>query len=86
MKFIEIPQLRTLLIISDTNREITYMLSEDKEQVNQQQFNLPEGSNITYNDGSKILHCGNYALLRHWTLPNGKVIDRVALRWNNLYL
>ena len=86
MLFVEVPSIKALIIVKSDETKVAYALCENKEKVNEQQFNLPEGTNITYSDGAKFIHCGDYALLRNWPLPDGRVVDRVALRWKNLYL
>lgn len=86
MQFVEIPSIHTLVIIKSDNTKVSYVLFEHKENVTEQQFNLPEGRMIIYADGSKLLHCGDYALMRNWRLPDGRVVDRCALRWENLHL
>ena len=86
MLFVEVPSIKALIIVKSDETKVAYALCENKEKVNEQQFNLPEGTNITYSDGAKFINCGDYARLRNWPLPDGRVVDRVALRWKNLYL
>lgn len=83
MLFIE--NKNTLTIVG-TNKVINYALIKRHEEVNEQQYNLLEGQKITYPDGSVILHAGNYALLRHYVMKNGSVVDRVAIPWDMLVL
>ena len=74
-----------ILTIIGSTKIVNYTLVKKSQQVNEQQFNLPEGSKIVYPDSSMLIHCGNYALLRNW-LFDGKVFDRVAIPWDLLYV
>lgn len=86
MQFIEIPSIHSLVIVKNDDTKAVYALYENKEKVTEQQYNLPEGRSIHYSDGSKLIHAGDYALMRNWRLPDGRLVDKVALRWENLHL
>ena len=82
--FIEIQN--SLVVVKNDNTKVLYTLYENREKVNEQQFNLPEGKLLRYSDGATMYHKNEYCLLRNWTLPDGSVVDRIALRWKNLHL
>lgn len=72
-----------ILTICSNNRIVNYKILNQILPVNEQQFNLPDGKKIEYDDGSKIIHAGDWCLLRH-VEDNGNPVDRVAIHWNNL--
>ena len=74
-----------ILTIVGATKIVNYTLVKNEQKVNEQQYTLPEGSNIVYPDGAKFMHCGDYALFRNWEC-DGKVFDRVAIPWSMLYL
>ena len=85
METITISGIRMLKITKKDNDNVYYTLHEHPEKVNQQQYNLPKGSKLTYKDGAMMIHHENFCLLRHWNI-NGQIVDRVAIPWKLLYL
>lgn len=84
METITISGIRMLQITKDL-RNVYYTLHERPEKVNQQQYNLPKGAKLTYEDGAFMIHYEDYCLLRNWNI-NGQIVDRVAIPWKLLYL
>lgn len=75
---------KDILTIYTGKRIVLYKIFNQTLLVNEQQFNLPDGQKLEYEDGSKIIHAGDWCLLRHVEDNNGNPADRVAIRWNNL--
>ena len=85
MEYIEIQTpVGTKLVVIGKNKTAVYHLVEGGQYINESQAALPDGQKIEYEDGSKLIHSGDYLLIRHWPLPNHTVVDRVAFRWKEL--
>lgn len=69
----------------ETGETVDYEVAMGYHPVNEQQYNLPIGCTIKYNNGSMIIHIDGYYLLRHW-FYKGNYWDRIAIPENNIYL
>lgn len=74
---IQTPVGSFLHITKKNGEQVVYTLVEEEIKLNEQQFNLPEGNKLTYDDGMILIHMDNYGLIRHL---NG--FDRLAFHWN----